>query len=181
MGAADQQVQARDVEGVHSAVDAALYRKAMRSYAAAVTIISTGRQGERTGLTATSVCSLSDAPPTLIACINRNASAHEIVRATGAFGVNVLRAAQVELANTFAGRRAIEREQRFTDDVEWTSLVTGAPILAAALVGFDCALVGEYSHDTHSIFIGCVRAIRCRDANDPLIYFGGGFHSTETI
>ena len=181
MGAANQSMQGSDLEGVHSVVDAAIYRNAMRSYAAAVTIISTGHHGERTGLTATSVCSLSDAPPTLIACINRNASAHEIVRSTGVFGVNVLRTAQVELANTFAGRRAIEREQRFTRDVEWVSLVTGAPILAAALVGFDCALVGEYSHDTHSIFVGHVKAIRSEDANDPLIYFGGAFRSTDNI
>jgi len=174
-------MQGSDLQGLHSAVDAAFYRQAMRSHAAAVTIISTGRRGERTGLTATSVCSLSDDPPTLIACINRNASAHEIVRSTGAFGVNILRSAQVELANTFAGRRAIEREQRFAEDVKWTSLMTGAPILAEALVGFDCELVGEYSHDTHSIFVGRVRAIKRADANDPLIYFGGAFHSVEII
>jgi len=157
------------------------YRKAMRSYAAAVTIISTGRPGDRTGLTATSVCSLSDDPPSLIACINRNASAHACVRSTGAFGVNVLRTVQVELANTFAGRRVIEREQRFTDEVRWISLVTGAPVLADALVGFDCELVGEYSHDTHSIFVGQIKAIKHGHDNDPLIYFDGAFHSIENI
>lgn len=162
-------------------VDASVYRRAMRSHAAAVTIISTGRPGERTGLTATSVCSLSDSPPTLIVCINRNASAHDLVRSTGAFGVNALRREQVELANTFAGRRAVAREQRFAGGVEWISLITGAPILAQALVGFDCELVGEYSHETHSIFIGRVRAVKDDGFSDPLIYFGGAFHAVDDI
>lgn len=162
-------------------VDASLYRKAMRSYASAVTIISTGVAGARTGLTATSVCSLSDDPPTMVACINRNASAHESVKSAGAFGVNVLRMEQSELANVFAGRRAIDREQRFTDDRNWTTLVTGAPILVTALTAFDCELVAEYPHDTHSIFIGRVRSISHGNANDPLIYFDGAFHSVAEI
>ena len=40
--------------------------------------------GRRTGLTATAVCSLSDDPPSLLVCVNRNASAHPRFARNGA-------------------------------------------------------------------------------------------------
>jgi len=156
-------------------IDTASYRAAMRYHAGAVVILSAGRPGDRTGLTATSVCSLSDTPPRLIACVNRSASAHALIRRTAAFGVNMLRAGQEELANVFAGRRGIERDDRFSDAESWLSLATGAPILKSALVGLDCELVGEHAHDTHSIFVGEVHAVHLRDGDAPLVYFGGQF------
>lgn len=157
-------------------VDPGLYRQAMRNHALAVTIISTGTGDERTGLTATSVCSLSDSPPSIIACVNRNASAYELLRKVGVFGVNLLGSDQTELASLFAGRRGVEREQRFADN-QWTSLVTGAPILKDALASLDCELMTEHQYGTHSIFVGLVRDVRVRDDLDPLLYFGGVFHA----
>jgi flavin reductase (DIM6/NTAB) family NADH-FMN oxidoreductase RutF len=159
------------------AVDPASYRAAMRNHAGAVTILSTGLSGDRTGLTATSVCSLSDTPPRMIACVNRCASAHSLLRKTGVFGVNMLRADQVELASLFAGRRGIDRENRFQDAHGWILGATGAPILRNALASFDCELVDEHSHDTHSIFVGEVKAVHMHDEEGPLIYFGGKFRS----
>lgn len=156
-------------------VDAASYRAAMRYHAGAVAILSVGKPGNRTGLTATSVCSLSDTPPRLIACVNRSASAHGLIRRTASFGVNLLRIEQAELADVFAGRRGIERDHRFTDADGWLSLATGAPILKSALVGLDCELVDEHVHDTHSIFVGEVRAVHLLDGETPLVYFGGQF------
>ncbi|KWV50149.1 hypothetical protein AS156_14355 [Bradyrhizobium macuxiense] len=156
-------------------VDAVSYRTAMRYHAGAVAILSAGTFGDRTGLTATSVCSLSDTPPRLIACVNRSASAHGLIRRTASFGVNLLRAEQAELANVFAGRRGIERDDRFADADGWLSLVTGAPILKSALASLDCELVDEHAHDTHSIFIGEVRAVQQCDGVTPLVYFGGQF------
>ena len=167
----------RTATALAGSVDAASYRAAMRYHAGAVAILSAGTPGDRTGLTATSVCSLSDTPPRLIACVNRSASAHGLIRRTASFGVNLLRAEQVELANVFAGRRGIERDDRFTDADSWLSLVTGSPILGSALVSFDCELVDEHPHDTHSIFVGEVRAMHLCNGETPLVYFGGQFCS----
>ena len=160
------------------AVDPETYRMAMRSHAGAVIILSAGHPGERTGLTATSVCSLSDRPPRVVACVNRSASAHQLIGRTRAFAVNILGAGQLELAAVFAGRRGIERENRFEAE-SWLSLATGAPILRLALANLDCELFAEHPYDTHSIFIGEVKAVRVQQAKDPLIYFGGGFCSLD--
>ncbi|WP_245476110.1 flavin reductase family protein [Bradyrhizobium sp. Leo170] len=153
----------------------------MRYHAGAVTILSAGDRGGRTGLTATSVCSLSDAPPRLIACVNRAASAHALIRQTSAFAVNFLNAGQAELANIFAGRRGIERDDRFNDADGWLTLVTGAPILKTALVGLDCELVDEHAHETHSIFVGAVRSVHLHEDDAPLVYFGGSFRELAPL
>ena len=55
----------------------------MRRLAAGVTIV-TANQGElRAGLTATSVCSLTAKPPRLLACVHRDADAHDMILDSG--------------------------------------------------------------------------------------------------
>lgn len=142
----------------------------MRHQAGAVSVIAVGREGDRTGLTATAVCSLSDTPPMLLVCVNRNASAHAPILSERAFSVNVLDAGQDAIASTFSGRTDLAGEARFVDD-GWGTLQTGAPILTSALAGIDCRLGGHYETETHSIFIGHVVDAMTRDDGDPLVYF----------
>ncbi|MEZ5854865.1 MAG: flavin reductase family protein [Hyphomicrobiaceae bacterium] len=71
-------------------MDATKFKNLMRHQAGAVTIITVGEPGNRTGLTATAMCSLSDTPPTVLICVNRNASAHAPIRACKCFAVNIL-------------------------------------------------------------------------------------------
>lgn len=155
-------------------MDSNAYRLLMRQQAGAVTIIAVGDAGNRTGLTATAVCSLTDSPPTLLVCVNRTASAHSPIRQTRTFSVNLLARDQVPLAMSFSGKVGLEGEARFSAD-EWMTLTTGAPVLKHALASIDCELADEHGFDTHSIFIGRVRDGRTRDGADPLIYFRGSF------
>jgi flavin reductase (DIM6/NTAB) family NADH-FMN oxidoreductase RutF len=150
------------------------YRNIMRGHAGAVAVIATGTPGQRTGLTATAVCSLSDSPPTVLICVNHNASAYAVIRASGCFSVNWLAAHQDALADCFAGKTGLKAEQRFAAG-DWITLETGAPVLGDGLASLDCELVGEHDHATHSIFIGRVRAARQQECARPLMYFAGAF------
>lgn len=156
-----------------AAIEPLAYRNLMRHQAGAVTLITVGKPGNRTGLTATAVVSLTDSPPTLIVCVNRNASAHNPIQAERCFGVNLLATDHDELAKRFS-TKAIEGEARF-EEKDWTTLVTGAPILRSALACLDCELVEEHGFATHSVFVGRVRAGQGRDEAEPMIYFRGGF------
>ena len=51
------------------------FRDAMARLGAAVNIITTGGPAGRGGFTASAVCSVTDDPPTLLVCMNRNATA----------------------------------------------------------------------------------------------------------
>lgn len=159
---------------VESGVDAARFRGCMRSLTGAVSVITCGEIGERTGLTATAVCSVTDSPPMLLVCVNSNASAHSVIRDSGRFAVNVLAESDAPIAGRFAGQGGVMGEARFNGS-DWTTLETGAPVLTDAVVSFDCLLETEHQYGSHSIFIGKVMAASMHGGKSPLLYHDGHF------
>jgi flavin reductase len=156
-------------------IECSEYRSLMRQVVGAVSIITAGQPGARRGLTATAVCSLSDSPPTLLACINRKAGAHDLIISEGAFAVNVLASGQQDVAVLFSGKSSLRGEARFTVG-SWGRLATGAPVLAGVLAAFDCELVEHKAVATHTIFIGRVVSGCCSGEATPLIYLRGMYH-----
>ena len=161
-------------------MDQQTYRDIMRHHAGAVTIISVGTMGGRTGLTATAFCSLTDDPPTVVACVNRSASAHDLIATHGHFCVNILASGQQPTAMRFAGRVGHEGEQRF-DDGAWETLVTGAPVLRGALANLDCEVAERLDGKTHTIYLGRVKAGRVAERAKPLVYFRGDFCDLKPV
>lgn len=153
-----------------------LFRAGMRRLAGGVTIItSLDVDGQRCGITATAVCSLSTEPPSLVACVNRSTSIAAVINQRRVFAVNVLAEPQRSVAETFAGRTGHAREERFAIG-DWLQDTTGAPILADAAVSFDCRLAEIHEFGTHMILIGEVVATRCAgEETPPLIYGDGAF------
>lgn len=137
-------------------------------------VIAVGREGARTGLTATAVCSLSDDPPSLLICVNQAASAHGVIQETGAFSVNMLASDQADVAAKFAGAGGIKGEQRFLGD-PWETGLSGAPRLRSALASLDCRVVDAHAFATHSIFLATVIGGDAREEASPLIYLRGSF------
>src|SRR6266567_11791 len=121
-------------------VEPAAFREAMSRLGAAVHVITTAGPGGKTGATATAVCSVSDAPPTLLVCINRRSQTNPVVAENGVFCVNTLGAGGAEIADIFAGRTGIKGTDRFATG-EWTVLTTGSPVLVSAVIAFDCRII----------------------------------------
>src|SRR5919206_2511438 len=91
----------------------ACFREAMSRLGAAVHVITTAGPGGKTGATATAVCSVSDAPPTLLVCLNRRSQTNPILQQNGVFCVNTLGAGAIEIADIFAGRTGVMGSDRF--------------------------------------------------------------------
>ncbi|WP_138464258.1 flavin reductase family protein [Poseidonocella sp. HB161398] len=161
-------------------VEAAAFRAAMRLPATAVTVIATGSGEDRMGLTASAVCSLSDAPPMILACVNRASPVLPAIRANGCFSANFLTEAQSALAMRFAGMTKVYGAERF-DGSAWHRLATGAPVLEDALSVFDCHLDCEHDSPTHAILIGRVAAIRQNDGARSLVYTSGTFSTPAAL
>lgn len=155
-------------------VDPDEFRRCMREVPGAVAIITCGEPGARTGLTATAVCSLTDAPPTLLVCVNGTASAHPVICRTARFAVNILAEADLAVAGLFAGRTGLKGEDRF-DQLTCTQAPDGLPIIEDALASFDCALEAEHRYGTHSVFIGRVLSAATNPRRNPLLYLDGRF------
>lgn len=148
------------------------FRNAMRRLASTVTVITCKADGHRYGVTATSLVPVSIDPMTLLICINREASLHEPLLASGRFCANLLRDGQAEIAKVFSG--GLKGEARF-EHGEWDEDSWGVPALRGAQASIVCTLVETVPRHTHSIFLGTVQAVRLSGDVSPLIYHDGGY------
>ena len=150
-------------------VEVAPFREAMSRLGAAVHVITTAGPGGKTGATATAACSVTDAPPTLLMCLNRRSQTNPVVLENGVFCVNTLGAGDAEIADIFAGRTGVMGSDRFSKG-EWTTLATGSPVFASAVVAFDCRIVEVRSVGSHNVFFGAVEAVRLGPQGPALVY-----------
>lgn len=156
------------------------FKLGMRRLAGAVCVITTaGAGGERNGLTATAVTSVTASPPTLLCCINKSASAFDTIRETSRFVVNVVAAADRAIAARFAGGES--GEPRFAGG-RWSRLETGAPVLETALAAFDCRVSEIAEIGSHGIVFGEVSAVQlAADDAAALLYRQGCFGSFTAL
>ncbi len=153
------------------------HRTGLRKLASGVTIVTTTLGGERVGLTATAVCSVTVDPPRLVTFVNKSSRTAAALMRSGALCVNLLGHSHRDLARIFAGMDPqIPSERRF-DHGDWTQVFTGAPALADALQCFDCRVFRVYEESTHFAFVCDVVATREFASGGPLIWFDGDFRA----
>ena len=142
------------------------FRSAMRHVAATVYAVTTGQAGERHGILATAVSSLSFEPPSLLVCVNRAASLHEPLACAEIFCVNVLGLGNRQIAEVFEQARG---EDRFAAG-DWSE-ERGVPVLRNAQSYFICRTAHRHEFGTHTIFIGELIDARHREDAAPLTYY----------
>ena len=145
-------------------------------FATGVTIVTAGRTHPH-GMTANSFTSVSLAPPLVLVCVRREAAMHDVILDHGAYAVSVLSARQGHLARHFANPARPRGGLEFAVAESTPGRRTGAPIMAGSLAWFECRLAAVYDGGDHSIFLGEVLDLgRAPDADDALLFYGGGFH-----
>lgn len=154
-------------------VEATIYREAMSRLGAAVNIITTRDAGGRHGLTVSAVCSVTDEPPTLLVCINRSTRSRASFEIGGPICINTLAHAQKDVSVAFSGK--MEMDERFTEGT-WLEGSSGAPVLAEALVAFDCLISSIVEIGTHSVIFCEVQEIRLGNPTEALVYFDRAYH-----
>lgn len=160
---------------MHESVSVEQFRSGMRHLTAAVSLVTSEFEGQKAGLTATAVCSVTAEPPSILACVNRMTSAFDVIKNSGFFCINVLAHAQQPLSDVF-GWGDITQSERFKNG-RWGQLKTGAPTLEGCVVNFDCEVEQLVSHGTHDIVIGRIVALRVNEQEEPLLY-GDAIYST---
>ncbi|MEV2211357.1 flavin reductase [Streptomyces sp. NPDC050997] len=153
------------------------FREAMAHLPAAVNILTTDGPNGRCGITLSAVCSVTDDPPTVLVCVNRASAMHDVFRANGRVGLNVLGGDQQELALHFSGATKVDMVERFTWDV-WDR-THDVPVLKEALV----TAVGTIKHTvpmgSHSVLFVDIEQIRTRPGGQSLVYFNRTFHRLD--
>lgn len=149
-------------------VDPSTFRNVLAQWPSGVTVVTTLVDGVRHGMTASSFSSVSLDPPLVSVCLERRLYSHELIAASGVFGVNVLAKDQAEVARRFAGM-VPDLPDRFAGET-WTTAHTGVPLLDSALGWLDCRVVHEYPGGDHTIFVGEVLAGHAAPRTAPLLF-----------
>jgi flavin reductase len=146
---------------------------AMSRAVTGVTIVTTDGELGRFGQTVSAMTSVSADPPMLLVCINRKSPIRAAIDCHRVFAVNVLRADQRRLADTFAGRPRTGTPYDF-GIARWSAAETGSPLLSGAIAQFECALDSSTNAGTHTIYVGHVVAAY-PGAGAPLVYARRGY------
>ncbi|NML50986.1 flavin reductase family protein [Streptomyces sp. R302] len=163
------------IDRVATTYDKRELRGVLGRFATGVTVLTAGRDTPR-GMTANAFTSVSLDPPLILVCVVRTAAIHDVILEEGAFAVSVLAGHQEGLATYFAdhSRPRGRREFETVDTVPGKH--TGTPVLSGAQAWLECRLAAVHEGGDHSIFVGSVLDVGREEADDPLLYFGGGFH-----
>ncbi len=153
------------------AFDSKLQRTIMGRFATGVTVVTTGRDGNYSGLTANAVASLSLNPPLVLVAVERRAHSHEYLMRDRVFAMNILAANQEHLSQRFA-----THGPKIFTDLEFKTGESGAPILAGTLGYVDCKVVEIVPGGDHDIFVGEILTGEAYDGA-PLLYFCGKYRA----
>lgn len=157
--------------------DQIAFREGMSRMGAAVNLITTDGPAGKHGLVASAVCSVTDAPPTVLVCINRNSFVHDKFLQNGVLCVNVLASQHQDLCNTFA--RYAKGVDRFALG-RWTTLATGSPVLTDSNVSLDCRIGSLLEQGTHSVMFCEVRGVHLsKMPGTGLVYFSRDYHHLQ--
>lgn len=154
----------------------ALLRAAFGRFPTGVTIVTCiDARGQRVGLTANSLASLSLEPALLAWSLRTQSPSLAAFQGATHFAVNVLADAQIELSRRFASAAP----HKF-DHGAWHEGVGRAPLLAGAAACFECVPFAAHATGDHVLFIG--RILRATDSGlAPLVFNAGRYHLVGEI
>lgn len=150
-------------------------RLGMRRLASGVCVVTTRGGTARYAMTASSVTSLSDDPPSLLVCINKTAAIQPFLVKGQPLAINILGSNQQDVSNKCAQKNAAEERFEVGDWDEHES--TKLPYLQSAQAVFLCQVDNEnHEYGTHQIVIGRLTDVIIPDIDiDPLIYADGKY------
>jgi flavin reductase len=145
------------------------FREAMSRIASHVTIVATSGPGGLGGVTVTAVTPVSDAPPSILICLNADSRTLEKIRRNGVFCVSALAAQHEAVAQVFSGGGGLDGPQRFRTGDGW--IMEGrSPRLRDALAAVECAVADITPVGTHVVLIGRVETAHEGPDLPPLMY-----------
>lgn len=145
----------------------------MRFWPHGVSVLSVDYEGDRMGVTVSSLVSLSLDPPLVGISVGKQASLYELLRRAGAFAVSLLGAEQEEVARRFAaGHPPI---------VHWQGVGIRegevAPLIEGCVGWIEARTIAEHDAGDHTFFLGDVIRVEQGPARHALVYRDREYHA----
>jgi flavin reductase (DIM6/NTAB) family NADH-FMN oxidoreductase RutF len=149
-------------------------RALLRRYPSGVAVVTVDIEGQRLGLTVSSLVALSLEPPLVGFAVSQQAAMHELLREAGGFAVSLLAGGQEWLAQHFA--------RGVPPIAMWHGIGTregaaGAPMLVGALGWLECRIAAEHPVGDHSFFVGEVLSTELGEPAPPLVHLDSGYRT----
>jgi flavin reductase (DIM6/NTAB) family NADH-FMN oxidoreductase RutF len=110
-------------------------------------------------------------PPSMLVCINKEASIHSILSVGSLFCINILSNTQESLSKVCS--ESDEGESRFKD-ISWKE-ESGYVFNSSSLSNVFCECTNTIDHNTHTIFIAEVKHTINNTSDSPLVYMSGKY------
>ena len=149
------------------AIDQALFRQVMGSFATGVTVITIKAHGEPRGMTVNAFMSGSLDPPLCVISIGKSARMYPFLKEAGHFGISILARGQERLSAHFGGRPDPDLQPAYRH-------IGTVPVLADAAATITATIVGHHDCGDHTIFIGHIHNMSA-DNRAPLVYHAGHY------
>ena len=144
----------------------------MRYWPHGVSVLTVDYEGDRMGVTVSSLVSLSLDPQLLGVSIGKDASCYELLRRAGAWAVSLLGSEQEELAQRFAAGRPPIVHWEGVDVREGTL----APLIEGAVGWIEARTVAELDVGDHTFFVGYPLTVERGPSTHALMYRDRGYH-----
>ena len=115
-------------------------------------LTSANAEGEVAAATVNWVTQTAFKPPLVVVGVKTDSGAHEIIKQSRHFALNVLGKDQSGLA--FAFFKPAERDGHTVNGEHFHFGVSGAPLLDSAAATIECRLTDTVENGDHSVFIG---------------------------
>lgn len=167
-------------EGAIEAAGAAspeAFKAAFRRLASGVCVVMFRRHGRPHGFTATSVTSVSMAPPKALFCVGTSNDSHPHLSVGTPVGISMLSAAQRSLSDRFAGKAG----PLGYDDVETVEGPGGTLLLPGALAHLSARVAELVPAGDHSIIVCDLAAAMLAEEAPPLLHFSRAYHALAPL
>ena len=148
-------------------------RGLMRYWPHGVSVLTVDYEGDRMGVTVSSLVSLSLDPQLVGVSIGKDASCYELLRRAGAWAVSLLGSEQEELAQRFAAGRPPIVHWEGVDVREGTL----APLIEGAVGWIEARTRDEHDAGDHTFFVGDVVSVEHGPAQRALMYRESTYHA----
>lgn len=145
----------------------------MRLWPHGVSVLAVDNDGDRMGVTVSSLVSLSLDPPLVGISVGKEASCYELLRQAGGFAVSMLASDQEGIARQFASG--------LPPIVHWQGVAVRegvlAPLIEGALGWIEARTVAEHDVGDHTFFVGEVLVAEQGPSTSVLVYRDREYHA----
>jgi flavin reductase (DIM6/NTAB) family NADH-FMN oxidoreductase RutF len=148
-------------------MDADAKRRTLRRIPYALYVVTTAKEGEWRGFTATWITQVSFEPPLLALGIRKTSAAYDAISKSGVLVVHWLRKSQKEIAARFM--KPVRGTEREFGGLAFHAGKTGVPVLEGMLAHAECRVVHVYEGGDHAVVIAEVIDVASASEGEALL------------